>query len=164
MNTKQKLDKAFEMMSAAGLLAEQNFMCCGSCAGYELSTQAATILKEEDRRVAGCVFYHGQDAENRNHGNDFYLRYGPLHTTEHGTIGESTEAVGCMVIGALTLAGVEHEWDGDPNHAIVIKGCDPNDDWDEPCGEEDDESDECSHCGEEGCEGECMCSEDEDDW
>ena len=104
-----KLGNAFKAMREQGLLARQNFSCCGGCAGYSL-VRMAVKKKQKGVEVKGCAFYHAQDNQNKRDGDNFYIGYGPLDTTEFGTIGLTDVEVGKIVVECLTAAGVETEW------------------------------------------------------
>jgi hypothetical protein len=115
----KRLSTAFRAMRKAGLLARQNFLCCGNCGGYAMATKAVE-LKKAGKTVNGCAFYHAQANESKNEGRDFYITYGELDTTEFGTIGLPTVEVGKIVASCLADAGVKHEWNGDPNQNIKV--------------------------------------------
>lgn len=113
------LDSAFRAMRKVGLLARQNFSCCGNCGGYEMS-QLAAKQKKAGKTVNGCAFYHAQANALRVIGENFYITYGPMDTKEFGTIGLPVEEVGKIVVKCLTDAGVKYEWNGDGSKNIKI--------------------------------------------
>jgi hypothetical protein len=121
MIDKDKLNHAFRQMRHAGLVARQNFSCCGSCAGYELTTDIVAMPAKKRANVKGVCFYHRQDAERLNRGGDLYLGFGPVDSTEHGQIGLETVQVGRLVVRALELAGLGYEWDGTASQCILVK-------------------------------------------
>lgn len=114
-----RLGSAFRAMRKAGLLARQNFSCCGNCGGYEMANKAAE-LKKVGKEVKGCAFYHSQANANKREGRNFYLTYGPLETTEFGTIGLPVEEVGKIVTTCLAEADVAYEWNGDGTKNIKV--------------------------------------------
>ncbi len=116
----EKLHRAFELMGRRNLLAKQNFSCCQSCGGYEITGIAVELVKS-GAQVDGCVFYHEQDADSLKRGEDFYLAYGNMSSTEFGMIGLPTEEVGKIVVDCLAVAGVPHEWDGSADTRILIR-------------------------------------------
>lgn len=123
MADRTKLNAAFRLMRKAGLLAMQNYQCCSNCGGYALTTKAEDLVKSGKRTkdsIKGCCFYHRQDAEDRDQGHPFYLRYGDMDSTELDVIGLSTEVVGKMVCECLDEAGVSHSWDGNPGQCIQV--------------------------------------------
>jgi hypothetical protein len=121
MIDKLKLNEAFRQMRRAGLVARQNFSCCGSCAGYELTTDVAAMPDKKRAKVKGVCFYHRQDADRLNAGRDLYLGYGPVESREHGQIGLETAQVGRLVTSCLTQAGLTWEWDGTASQRILVR-------------------------------------------
>ena len=114
-----RLNRAFAALRKQGLLARQNFLCCGSCAGYAL-TEDAVARTRKGKKVNGCVFYHRQDTERFLTGDTLFLGYGPLDSTELGTIGLTTREVGTLVVAALEAEGLEPHWDGNPDTRISL--------------------------------------------
>jgi len=110
MTNRDRLTKAFREAGKRGLVARQNFSCCGGCASSELGSMATARGKD------GVVYYHRQDAERlrpsgrygRNPGADHvYLGYGSVHDGDAATVD-----VGNKVCEALARAGLAYEWDG----------------------------------------------------
>ena len=116
-----RISKAFQALRSQGFIARQSFMCCGSCAGAELSNRVEHYSDDIRGKCKGCVFYTQQQAAAARDGADqIYLSYGPLHTDKAGTVGLSAEEVGRAVAGALHEAGVTFEWNGDGGQSIVV--------------------------------------------
>lgn len=121
MNTlSTRLRSAFNQLRKMGYLAKQNFSCCSNCAGYALTEEAVKKV-QAGKTIRGSVFYHAQDAASRDEGDDFYLSYGPLDSTELGQIGIDTEAVGQEVVKVMKENGVIVEWNGSGNTRILVK-------------------------------------------
>ena len=116
------LNKAFRLMRKQGLLARQNFSCCGNCGGYELTVIAEKLITSGKAKtsIRGCCFYHHQDNTSKKAGHSFYLRYGPMDSIKHGFIGLPTAEVGLLVCSCLTEAGVKFEWDGKASTCILV--------------------------------------------
>jgi len=120
---RSKLNAAFKLMRKRGLLALQAYQCCSNCAGYAITEKAVKLIssgRKNKEDIRGCCFYHRQDAEDRDKGRPFYVRYGNIDSEEYGEIGEDTEKVGRVVGEALKEAGVSYDWDGSPHVAIEI--------------------------------------------
>lgn len=121
---KANLDAAFKCLRGVGLLARQSFLCCQSCAGYQIALDGKKLL-DAGKPPKGCVYYHKQDTENLRDGHDFYLAFGQIEYHGDGNevtkIGDDTAAVGKLVVDVLNRHGVETEWDGDPNRRIKVK-------------------------------------------
>src|SRR5574343_700276 len=116
---KVRLNRAFAAMRAMGLIARQNFECCGSCAGYAI-TEDAVIRVSKGKKVNGAVYYHNQANERFLEGGELNIGYGQLDSTEKGPIGLEAEKVGALVMAALEAAGLEPYWDGNPNSTINL--------------------------------------------
>jgi hypothetical protein len=121
--TKTNLTLAFAALRDAGLFARQNYKCCHGCAGAAAATAVTDLLDKGRARetVMGCVFYHGQDADDLRGGRDFYLAYGSVDTAKHGEVGLPTEDVGRLVVATLAKCGVETVWDGNPGTRILVR-------------------------------------------
>ncbi|MEH1014440.1 hypothetical protein V6U90_15165 [Micromonospora sp. CPCC 206060] len=100
-----RLDAAFAELNRAGIVARQDFTCCGSCGEAEIGAE----LSDADE---GYVFFHAQDTERAAEGGALWLRYG---TTE----GPATP-VGQRVADTLTRHGLPVDWNGDPGRAIRV--------------------------------------------
>lgn len=118
-----RISDAFRRLRKRGLIARQNFSCCGNCAGYEIATYITHAINHGMSRqaVAGCVFYTRQDtvALRRGRGH-MYLSYGPLETKDLGTVGLPTIEVGQIICTVLRESGIKYEWDGNPDTRIAI--------------------------------------------
>lgn len=120
---KANLDAAFKVMRGVGLLARQSFLCCSSCAGYQMALDAKAAA-DKGNPPKGCCFYHKQDAENLREGQDFYLAFGVVEYHGDGgaktVYGEDTAAIGRQVVEILNRHGVRTEWDGSENTRIKV--------------------------------------------
>lgn len=124
---KEKLDKAFKRLRKNGLIARQNFSCCGSCGSYEIATRMEELLKD-NKQALGYVFYNRQSAEAlRGNGRNpadgrLYISYADGSTSKFpNNIPKSTEEIGKMLAIALTDAGLVVEWDGNPDSSVLVK-------------------------------------------
>jgi Domain of unknown function (DUF6891) len=137
---KERLTLAFATMrSRYGLVARQNFLCCGNCAGTKIASDVSAMPGLKRSRVKGCVFYTRQDAAKMEPspkrtwlgaGKGWatehvpagtYLSFGEIDTQAHGTVGLPTEAVGRFVRLACEAAGLEVEWDGQAATRIWVQ-------------------------------------------
>jgi hypothetical protein len=108
-----RLDHAFEAMEESGLVARQNYSCCGNCGRYEIRGEVQQALRS--RPVIGYVFYHMQDTESASECGSFYLAYGAVRQGS-----DSVAAVGHLVVQALERARLRTEWDGNPDNRIRV--------------------------------------------
>jgi hypothetical protein len=116
-----QLSNAFKALRKLGLIAKQNFSCCGSCAGYALATRVSEMPEAKRNKVKGIVFYHRQDAERLPLGGETYLSYGQVGTQAWGDIGEPTVWIGEQIVKVLREHGLEAEWDGQPETRILVR-------------------------------------------
>jgi hypothetical protein len=125
------LTAAFGALCDLGYIAREDFSCCGTCAGYELTTLAEEAIDRgrPAESIRGAVYYHRQDAERFAARTDFHLGYGALDSRRYGELGLPTEQVGREVVRVLGEHGVETEWDGDANTRIRVRVATVTDDW-----------------------------------
>lgn len=98
------ITKAFRILRKRGYVALQNFMCCQSCARSEIANRFDKKgTPEEDRKL---VFYHQQDA---------------VALRETGTVFLAWSGNGWEIAYALRDAGLQVEWDGDPEKRILVR-------------------------------------------
>lgn len=117
------LNDAFKEMRKAGLIARQNFSCCGGCAGYEIATDVTRIIDknpEKKNSIKGACFYHRQNNEDKVRGDNFYLHFGSIDTTKYGEVGLSTVSVGGLVCEILSMHHVPFRWNGKLEECIEI--------------------------------------------
>lgn len=104
---KERLDKAFNRMRKAGLVAYQNFTSykSGSHVMWE-------IYKEMEDKPRGYVFYSRQDIIR----DEFvYLSYGGFENNYF-----TDEEVGDVIVSCLTENGLAVEWNGDSKNRIKV--------------------------------------------
>jgi hypothetical protein len=119
-----RIEQAFQFMQDEGLIARMDFWCCQSCAGCACTNEADKLIEEgstDQDSIKGCAYYHAQDGDDFERGLDFYIAYGPMHSSAYGTIGLEDEEVGKIVCFCLQKAGVDFEWSGDGSERIQVK-------------------------------------------
>jgi hypothetical protein len=72
-SVRSNLSRAFAELNDLGVLARENFTCCGTCAGAEIHAE-----RDESRPWRGYLWYHQQDTEALVASSDgsVYLGYG----------------------------------------------------------------------------------------
>lgn len=101
-----RLDAAFAELESSGIVARQNFWCCGTCGLAAIDDE----LKEAESRgteVRGYTFYHEQDTEAAVDGRGVYLYFGAVADGEADAL-----AIAREIQTALQFYGLETEWDG----------------------------------------------------
>ena len=123
-----KLDRAFEALRRAHVVAEPDFSCCNTCGHAEI---------EGDRDDLGYVFFHQQDTERLAESGSTYLSYGifwPAHISEEEYKALSSsqreelhdattiKLMRTVVIPILREHGIGVSWEGDVNTRILLTG------------------------------------------
>lgn len=101
-----RLDAAFAALEEAGIVARQNFSCCGTCGSTEIWDEVDEA-RAEGRAVRGYGFFHMQDAESAADGHGLYLAYGAVDEGEAAAL-----AVGREIVATLERSGLSTDWDG----------------------------------------------------
>lgn len=109
-----RLDAAFEALEAAGVVARQNFSCCGTCGHADIGEEIAAA-EEAGRAVRGYTFYHVQNTEAAVEGGGLYLAYGAVEDGEAGA-----EAVAAEVVSTLAAHGLKPEWNGSARQCVFV--------------------------------------------
>ena len=125
MIVKARLNQAFRALRKQGLIARQNFMCCGGCAGCQIANEAEKMV-DQGKTVAGGVFYHQQAGDRLREGKEFYVNFGTIDTVKHGVLGTMTDlAIGRLVVQEFTKARLRVKWEGAADKAILVQPGDP---------------------------------------
>ena len=114
MDNKQKLNDLFKRLRKQGVVARQNFSCCGGCAASALHDECIRLGKEF------AVYYHRQDAAGLREGDEHvYLGFGAVHPD--ASIRElKTCQLGKLILDCAREVGLEAEWDGSPRQRVCI--------------------------------------------
>ncbi len=123
-----KLDRAFEALRRAHVVAEPDFSCCNTCGHAEI---------EGDRDDLGYVFFHQQDTERLAESGSTYLSYGifwPAHISEeeYKALNDSQREelydattitlMRSVVIPILQEHGIGVSWEGNVDTRILLTG------------------------------------------
>lgn len=109
-----RLDAAFSALEAEGVIARQNFSCCGTCGSAEIWDEV-DAARAQGRPGHGYAFYHQQDTESAVEGYGIYLNYG---SSEEGP--QAAVAVGRRVVEQLEKHGLRTDWDGSIEKRIGV--------------------------------------------
>ncbi|WP_353109486.1 hypothetical protein [Gordonia sp. (in: high G+C Gram-positive bacteria)] len=77
---KSRLTEAFAELATIGVVAREDFTCCGTCGSAEIFDE-----RDDSREWRGYVFYHSQDTDGIFDSRQTYLGYGaflPAYFTE----------------------------------------------------------------------------------
>lgn len=109
-----RLDAAFATLEADGIVARQNFSCCGTCASSEIWGEMEAV-RDSGGPVRGYAYYHMQDTEAAVEGDGIYLGYG---ATEEGE-GPALKVAQDIVAG-LKAHGLQTQWNGSWGQRIGV--------------------------------------------
>lgn len=109
-----RLDAAFAALETKGIIARQNFTCCGTCGSYEIGDEIEAAQKA-GLPAHGYTFYHMQDTDRAVEGDGIYLNYG---SEEEGE--EAALAVAAEIVAELEAHGLQTNWNGSLNQRIGV--------------------------------------------
>ncbi|GIK62643.1 MAG: hypothetical protein BroJett018_04370 [Chloroflexota bacterium] len=105
-----KLDKAFDELNRAGIIARQNFWCCQTCGHAAMDDELKKV-----RRARGYVFFHEQDTESAVQSGVLYLSFRSRDYQR-----ERMVKIGHEIVGVFKRYGFDVHWDGDAKKRIGI--------------------------------------------
>ncbi|MFE9691472.1 DUF6891 domain-containing protein [Micromonospora sp. NPDC005806] len=103
-----RLTAAFRALSAAGVVARENFTCCQNCGLGEIGAEVPPEVTPRS-----YAFYHQQDAEHAVDGSPVFLAYGLFEQPPSVQVGEEVAA-------ALRAEGLTVHWNGDTGSRIQV--------------------------------------------
>jgi hypothetical protein len=109
-----RLDAAFAALEQQGVIARQNFSCCGNCGSSEIWGEIDAARDAGDPAY-GYAFYHIQDTENAADGGALFLNYGAVDEGEAAALSVAHE-----IVDALKAKGLETDWDGSWDRRIGV--------------------------------------------
>lgn len=109
-----RLDDAFAALEATGVIARQNFTCCGTCGSAEIWDEIDAVGKAGGP-TRGYAFYHMQDTERAAEGDGLYLNYGACDDGEDAAL-----AVANDIVTQLEAHGLRTEWNGNWGQRIAV--------------------------------------------
>lgn len=110
-----RLELAFDMLEDKGIVARQNFTCCGTCGAAEIGAEIEDY-EANYRPARGYVFFHQQDTENVVETGNLYVSYGAAN---NGTDAVFLQ-IGQEIFETLKSVGLKVHWDGQLEHRIGI--------------------------------------------
>ncbi|WP_433133003.1 DUF6891 domain-containing protein [Micromonospora sp. CA-240977] len=128
------LTRAFADLNELGVLARENFSCCGSCASAEIHDE-----RDDSRHWHGYLWYHQQDTESLLASDDgeVYLGYGAYPPVDFDEVAyaELTEAdkqaryqadlerlLDDIVFPVLREHGMRVEWNREQSRRVRVTG------------------------------------------
>ncbi len=109
-----RLDAAFAALEIRGVIARQNFTCCGTCGSAEIGDEI-----DEARRnglpADGYTFFHQQDTDHAVDGHGLYLNFGACVEGEQAAL-----AIGRGVVAEFERQGLTPHWNGSWQQRIYV--------------------------------------------
>ena len=109
-----RLDAAFAELDRRGIVARQDFSCCGTCGAGEIRAEMEEVVAT-GRPVRGYAFYHMQDTESAAEGRGLYLAYGAADEGELAALGVAGE-----IVDTLRTQGLDVAWEGTWDKRIQV--------------------------------------------
>jgi hypothetical protein len=103
-----RLTAAFRALTAAGVVARENFTCCQNCGVDEIGADVPRTIEPR-----GYAFYHQQDADRAVAGSPVFVNYGAFD-------GPVASEIGAEVATALRAEGLTVHWNGDTGSRIQV--------------------------------------------
>ncbi|QVQ51498.1 hypothetical protein J4H86_22305 [Spiractinospora alimapuensis] len=128
------LTRAFRELETIGVIARQDFTCCGNCAAAEIGGE-----RDESRTWRGYVYFHTQDTDQLLENHSTYVGYGffpDSSYTEDAWFAMSeedqettytalvTELMDTEVIPILTKHGIHVTWNRELRTRILLSDVD----------------------------------------
>lgn len=110
-----RLELAFDQLEDAGIVARQNFTCCGTCGAAEIQAEIEDF-EFEGRTALGYVFFHQQDTERAVEGSGLYFSYGSVEDGPE----EAHLAIGQQVHDTMAAVGLKPHWNGKIDQRVGV--------------------------------------------
>jgi len=110
---------AFDRLRNHGFIARPGLKVGHNDATAAISERAVEIT-QKGYQVRGCVFFTEDAVKNRTPDGGYPICFGPV-PTPNGVIGLPYEQCGKIIVETLLKCGVYAVWDGEPDHAIIVK-------------------------------------------
>ena len=135
MQKNSNLNRAFAALEEEGVIARQNFTCCGTCASAEIWDEI-----DNSREWKGYIYFHQQDAESLAESGGTYVGFGsflayPRDENEWNALSDaqkeeisalhkklSVELMKDTIIPVLEKHGLSVEWKGNFDTRPFIGG------------------------------------------
>ncbi|MEV2276384.1 hypothetical protein AB0I72_12415 [Nocardiopsis sp. NPDC049922] len=109
----ERLTRAFRALDESGIVAREDFTCCGNCARDALRSEIAAHDTDEGHAIRGYVYYHAQEATRATEGRGLHLGFGAVHEIRRAAVGEE-------IAETLRAHGLTVAWNGDPDTTLAV--------------------------------------------
>ena len=111
-----RLHHAMQVLDEKGIVARENFSCCGNCGVGEIYDEIDQLI-EDGRTVRGYAFFHQQGTEGAVEGEELNFFYGS--SNERATA-EDAVSIGKEVADQMRSSGLKVDWDGTINMCVMV--------------------------------------------
>lgn len=101
-----RLSTAFAALDHRGVVARENFSCCGTCGSTEIWDEM-DAARNSGTTITGYVFFHMQDTESAVDGDGLYMNYGAVEDGEEAALG-----IAATIVTEFERSGLTVDWDG----------------------------------------------------
>lgn len=116
ISDKARFEVAFAALEKRGIIARDDFRCCGSCAGYAIWNQERQNWRGGVEPIGG-VYFHEQGTDNAHESRRaLYLGHGAFDEENE----RADRRVAQIVVEVLREHGFEVEWTGSPARCIEV--------------------------------------------
>ncbi|GHA49892.1 hypothetical protein GCM10008927_13540 [Amylibacter ulvae] len=112
-----RLTHAMNALEQNGIVARQNFSCCGTCGSLEINDEIKAYNQENKTPARGYVFFHQQATEAVVDGADINFHYGSALDARSET---ADVAIGQELADAMRNAGFEVDWNGTIRQCVMV--------------------------------------------
>lgn len=121
LSDKEKVNNAFRELRKLGYTAKQNFMCCSSCAWYELGgTALAGVRNEALPPPEKVVFYNKQANASAWFTREYWSEKNRRTFMLQSHLWLQWAGNGQEIVAALQRQGLNVEWNGTEEQGICI--------------------------------------------
>jgi hypothetical protein len=112
-----RLNTAMLKLEQNGIVARQNFTCCGTCGQAEIVDEVDEYNLKASTSARGYVFFHEQGTEGAVDGEDLNFSYGAAF---EGATEEQDVAIGQELADTMKEAGLTVDWDGTLSMCVMV--------------------------------------------
>jgi len=111
-----KLINAMKRLESKGIVARENFTCCGTCGQAEIGGEIEKC-RSEGKEIDGYVFFHEQGTESAVEGYGINFSYGSAIKEASD---EDHVAIGKLLADEMRTAGLKVDWNGQLSMCVMV--------------------------------------------
>jgi hypothetical protein len=116
-----RLHQVLSTLQTEGIVARENFTCCGNCGHAEIGEEIA-LFNEAGGHAEGYAFFHQQDTESAVDHGGIYLAYGTADLELRGeAYDKASVKIGQRIQKAFETAGMDVVWNGAINQRLHVE-------------------------------------------